>query len=60
LGFLELSGLDSPVLEMLEVPEWYYLEFLDFLQTGIRFLAHHLLERHFLEVEVELEEHQLD
>ena len=23
LGFLKLSGLDSPVLEVLEVPEWY-------------------------------------
>ena len=23
LGFLELSGLDSPVMKVLEVPEWY-------------------------------------
>ena len=52
LGFLEVSGLDSPGLELhqLKVPE--------FLPVGQCLPAHHLLERGFPEAEVELEQYQ--
>ena len=60
LGFLELLVMDSSVLEVLEGPEWYQLEFLDFLQKEVCLLAHHLLDRHFPEVDAELEGNQLD
>ena len=45
LGFLEVSGLESPVMELhqLKVPEWYYLECLEFLPVGQCLPAHHLL-----------------